>query len=160
MSREKWENESNFALSIYKEIATRWIEELSRSVECQWQKYLYGSRFYRESIGQIESFSMDWKCDKVYWEKKKEGLDRSESIEDLSRSCRAWRKWVFQREEKHIEMNATSKLLKHRSNQHVKLSKTSLNKKMKNIHDPKHTHTHTHTKSLTNFIVQKQVITV
>ena len=29
--------------------------------------------------------------------------------------------------EKHIEMNATSKLFKHTSNQHVKLSKTSLN---------------------------------
>ena len=35
----------------------------------------------------------------------------------------------------------TSKLLKHRSNQHVKLSKTSLNKEMQSIHDPKHTRT-------------------
>ena len=45
--------------------------------------------------------------------------------------------------EKHIEMNATSKLFKHRSNQHIKLLKTSLNekkKKMQSIHDPKHTH--------------------
>ena len=47
----------------------------------------------------------------------------------------------FQRREKHIEMNATSKLLKHRSDQHIKLSKTSLNKKMQRIHDPKHTRT-------------------
>ena len=37
-------------------------------------------------------------------------------------------KEFFQRDEKHIEMKVTSKLLKHRSNQHVKLSKTSLNK--------------------------------
>ena len=50
----------------------------------------------------------------------------------------------FSREEKHIKMNATGKLLKHRFNQHVKLSKTSLNKIMQSIHDPKHTHTHTH----------------
>ena len=35
----------------------------------------------------------------------------------------------FFKEEKHKDMNATSKLLKHRSNQHIKLSKTSLNKK-------------------------------
>ena len=111
-------------------------------------------------LRQIPESLMDQNCDNFCREKHKEGLDRWESIEDLSRSYWAWRKWVFQREEKHIEMIATIKLLKHRSNQHVKLSKTSLNKKMKNIHDPKHTHTHTHTKSLTNFIVQKQVITV
>ena len=31
--------------------------------------------------------SMDRDCDKNYREKKKEGLDRRESVEDLSRSC-------------------------------------------------------------------------
>ena len=75
-------------------------------------------------------------------------LDRNESIDDLSRSCWAWRKGVFQRREKHVEMNATSKLLKHRSKQHIKLSK-HLSTYMQSIH------THTHTTSLTNFIFQK-----
>ena len=56
-------------------------------------------------------------------------------------------------------------LLNQRSNQHFKLSKTSLIKKnVKNL-DPKHTHTHTHTHthkktSLTNFRFQKQVMAV
>ena len=45
----------------------------------------------------------------------------------------------FFKERKNTEVNATSKLHKHRSYQHVKLSK----KKMQSIHDPKHTHTHT-----------------
>ena len=67
--------------------------------------------------------SMNRDCDKIYREKKKEGLNRRESVEVLSRSCRAWRKWVFQRREEHKEINATCKLLKHRSNQHVKLLK-------------------------------------
>ena len=92
-------------------------------------------------LRQILEILMDQNCDNFYREKNKEGLDRWESIEELSRSYWVWRKWVFQREEKHIEMIATIKLLKHRSNQHVKLLKTSLNKKMQSIHDPKHTHT-------------------
>ena len=48
----------------------------------------------------------------------------------------------FFKEEKHKEMNATSKLLKHRSNQHIKLSK-HLSTYMQSIQDQKHTHTHT-----------------
>ena len=40
---------------------------------------------------------MDREYDKTYQEKKKEGLDRMESVEDLSRSRQAWRKWVFQK---------------------------------------------------------------
>ena len=55
----------------------------------------------------------------------------------------------------------SSKLLNQGSKQHVKLSKTSLNKKkMQSIHDPKYAHTHTHETSLTNFIFQKQVKTI
>ena len=37
------------------------------------------------------------------------------------------KKRKISREEKHIKMNATSKLLNQRSKQHIKLSKTSLN---------------------------------
>ena len=62
----------------------------------------------------------------------------------------------FSRREKHIEMNTTSKLFKYRSNQHIKFLKTSLNKKMQSIHDPKHTHTHTHTINKSNqFYISK-----
>ena len=77
----------------------------------------------RESINQTKSFSMDQEaveklsrhtpessmdqvCDKIYRGKKTKVIDRCESIKDLSRSCKAWRKWVFQSEEKHIEINA------------------------------------------------------
>ena len=122
------------------------IEVLSRIYRRQ--KYLDGSRSCREFIGHTESFSMDWKaietpsrripessmdlnCANFCQEKKKEGHDRCKFVEDLSKSCRAWRKRVFQREEKHIEMNATSKLLKHRSNQHIKLLKKHLSTKKK-----------------------------
>ena len=47
----------------------------------------------------------------------------------------------FFKEEKHKEINATSKLLKHRFNQHIKLSE-HLSTYMESIQDPKHTHTH------------------
>ena len=67
----------------------------------------------------------------------------------------------FFKEEKHKEMEATSKLLKQGSNQHVKLLK-HLSTYKHSIHRSTntHTHTHTHTTSLTNFIFQKQVKTV
>ena len=76
---------------------------------------------------------------------------KKDSIEgNLSRSCQVWRKWVFRRRKKHIEMNATSKLLKQRSNQHVKLLK-HLTTCMQSIHrskkKKKKTHTHTLNKS-------------
>ena len=99
--------------------------------------------------------SMDWESVKICLEKKKEGLDRKESIQNLSISCWAWKKKVFQRREKHIKMNAVSKQLNQRSNQYVKLSK-HLSSNMQSIHRSK-THTHTHTTSLTNFIFQIQV---
>ena len=56
---------------------------------CRRQKYLDGSRFCRESIDQTESFSMDRDCANFCREKKKEGLDRCKTVEDLPRSYRA-----------------------------------------------------------------------
>ena len=91
---------------------SRWIEEAVKILSRRNPKIL-----------------MDWNCVNFCREKKKEWLNSRESIQDLSRSCQAWIKWVFQRDEKNIKMNATSKLLKHRSKQHIKLSKKSLNKK-------------------------------
>ena len=87
---------------------------------------------------------MDWDCDKISRDKKKEGLDRRKS-NNLSRICREiveLEENEFFKEDKHKEMNATSKLLKHRSNQHIKLSK-HLSTYMQSIQDPKYTYTHT-----------------
>ena len=43
-----------------------------------------------------ENSSMDWESIEDLSRKEKEGLDRNESVENLSRSCWAWRKGVFQ----------------------------------------------------------------
>ena len=80
---------------------------------------------------------MDRDCIKICRDKKKKGLNGREFFKDLS----SLKKRSFQRKEKHKEMNATSKLLKHRSNQHIKLSKHLLSY-MQSIQYPKHTHTH------------------
>ena len=143
------------------------IKVLSRI--CRRKKYLDGSTSYRESINQTEvarwikkaiehllrqsqEISMDWDCVHFCRDKKKKGLINT----NLSRICQGAveleEKEVFQKKKKkNKEMNATSKQLKHRSNQHVKLSKTSLNKKnakhswsKTHIHTHTHTHTHTH----------------
>ena len=73
----------------------------------------------------------------------------------MSRSCRDCLKTVFQ-EEKNTDMNAISMLLKNRSKQHFKLSKTSLNKKNVKHLDRKHTHTHTLNKSNQFYISKSQ----
>ena len=39
---------------------------------------------------------MDRDCNKICRDKKKEGLNRRESVENLLRSYQAWRKGVFQ----------------------------------------------------------------
>ena len=66
------------------------------------------------------------------------------SIEgNLSRICREaveLEEKKFFKVEKHKKMNATSKLLKDKSNQHIKLSK-QLSTYMQSIQDSKHTHT-------------------
>ena len=74
--------------------------------------------------------------------KEKEELNRKESVKELS----SLMKQGFSREEKHIKMNATNKLLKQTFNQQIKLSK-HLSTYMQSIHDPKHTHIHTLNKS-------------
>ena len=69
-------NEFDFALDLFKENASRWIKDLSwfcwALIIYKWicrgaienllmAKYLDGSSFYQESIGQTETFSMDRK---------------------------------------------------------------------------------------------------
>ena len=129
---------------------------------CQWQKYLDGSRSYQQCISQTGSCSMERRSCQDSIEKKPRDLDGSKFRQDLSRkeermarlkrTCwgsieklSSLKKKSFSRREKHIEMNAASKLLKHRSNQHIKLSNTHLSTYMQSIHRSK-----THT--LTNFI--------
>ena len=70
----------------------------------------------------------------------KKGSPRGSIDKNLSRKLSSLKKRSFF-EEKQIKMNATSKLLKHRSNQHIKLSKTSLNIYAKHSEIQKHTHT-------------------
>ena len=104
------------------------------------------SRWIEKLLKQISESSMNQNCTNFFQEKKKEGLNRYESVEDLSKSYQARRKHVFQKEEKHIEMNATSKLLKYRFNQHIKLKKNiSQQKNAKHSRSnppPQHIHTH------------------
>ena len=58
------------------------------------------ARWIEEAIEHLsrenQETSINRDYDKIYREKKKEGLDRRESVKDLSRSCLAWRKEVFQ----------------------------------------------------------------
>ena len=52
--------------------------------------------------------SMDRDCDKICWDKKKEGLDRRESVR-ICREAIKLQENEFFKEEKHKKMNATSK---------------------------------------------------
>ena len=89
------EMKSDFALKVFKQNTTRWIEDLLRCYQesVDNKNHLDGSKCYREAIGQIETFSMDREsverlsrqipdssmdrnCDKIYREKKSKGLDR------------------------------------------------------------------------------------
>ena len=91
-------------------------------------------------------FSMDQKCDKICQERSPRGsINRN-----LSRICQESieldKKSFFKERKNTKRWMQTSKLLKHRSNQQVKLSKTSLKKNnAKHSISKTHTHTHTHT---------------
>ena len=109
------------------EILAWWIEKLSR---CCWDsvknkpRNLDGSKISRDAINvEVRKLNRSGIC--------------QGSVEKLS----SLKKMSFSREEKHIKMNATSKLLKQRSNQHVKLSRHLST--YKHIDPKKHTHTHT-----------------
>ena len=76
---------------------------------------------------------------------KAKRLDRKGCVEIFFEKLSTLKKRSFSREEKHIKMNATSKILKQRSIQHVNLSK-HLSTYKHSIHRSK-THTHTQNKS-------------
>ena len=142
-SRQKW-----ICWDAVEDLSTvktpRWIKNLSR---IYWPNRRFRKlAWWIEEVVENQSrrnpeIPMDRNSIKICREKDKERLDRREFVEGLSRSYRAWRKKVFQRREKHIEMNATSKLLKQGSKQHVKLSRL-LSTNMQSIQKSK-THIHT-----------------
>ena len=128
---------------MYREEAQKpqWIKNLSK-IYRPGRKFLDGSkklsRSYRDTVQKarwieyaIRSIkkrrqrgSIDANLLRICWEAVE--LEENEFFKERKNTKR----WM-----------QTSKLLKHRSNQHVKLSKTSLNKKMQSIYDPKHTRT-------------------
>ena len=109
------------------------VEETKRSEE-----NLDGSAYCRVSI-----------------ESKAKRLNRKGCVEVSVKKLSSLKKRSFSREEKHIQMNTTSKLLKQRSTQYVKLSK-HLSTNKQSIHRSKtHTHTHTHTNKSNQFYISK-----
>ena len=107
------------------------------------EKLTSKQKVQKYSLRRNLEISMDRGSVKIYQEKRKKG-----SIEmNLSRiywEAIEFKENEFFNEEKHKEMNATSKLLKQKSNQHIKLSK-HLSTYMQSIDPNTHTHTHTHT---------------
>ena len=77
----------------------RWIENLSRSYQLD-KELRKLARWIEEAVKNLlrrnPEVSMDQDSFKIHQEKGKERLDKSESVEDLLRSYRAWRKKVFQ----------------------------------------------------------------
>ena len=69
-----------------------------------------------------------------------ENLSRVKQRDSIEKGCVELEEKKFFKAEKYKKMNATSKLLKDRSNQHIKLSK-QLSTYMQSIQDSKHTHT-------------------
>ena len=82
---------------------------------------------------------------------KAKRLDRKGCVEIFFEKLSTLKKRSFSREEKHIKMNATSKILKQRSFNMLISQNISQHISIASI-DPKHTHIHK--TSLTNFIFQ------
>ena len=85
-------NESNLRLIFKYKMHLDGSKYLSRSVENLSARQKV-AQWIKEAVEHLSrrnpEVSMDRDFDKIYQEKKKEGLDRREFVEDLSRSCRA-----------------------------------------------------------------------
>ena len=121
------------------------IEKLSRSYRSD-KNFLDGSRIYRETI-ETNSRKFRWienVIRSIEIKSPRGSINRKQS-----RICRDAveidKKRFFKERKNTKKWMQTSKLLNQRSNQHLKLSKSSLNKKMQSIHRSK---THTHTKQV------------
>ena len=121
-----------------------WIENLSTGQKVsRWIKNLL--RSYRDKVQKVRWIEIALTSVET---RRKKGLIDS----NLSRICRevvelSLKKKCFQRKEKHIEMNATSKLLKQGSNQHIKLLKDISQQNNARHLRSKNTHAHTLNKS-------------
>jgi len=90
-------------LKLYKETVARWIEvslEIYRALNLDRNESIENllarqkvTRWIEEAVENLSRRNpetlMDQECNKIYQEKKKEGLDRREFVEDLSRNRRA-----------------------------------------------------------------------
>ena len=101
------------------------------------------TRWIKEAVEKLSRRNPEISMDRESIKKLSRPEEESSIERNLLRSCRAWRKKVFSRREKHIEINATYKLLKQTSKSHIKLS-THLSTYKHSIHRSKHTHTHTY----------------
>ena len=116
-------------LSARKKVS-RWIEKLLRSYQDKIQKSRWIEYAIRSVVTRRKRGSIELNLLRIYRE--------AVELEEMR----------FFKEEKHIKINVTSKLLKQGSNQHAKLSKASLNKKKCKAFIIQNTHTHTHTKQV------------
>ena len=124
----------------------RWIKKLSRSYRPD-RNFLDESRICQETI-ETNSKKFQWienAIRSVEVKSPRGSIDRKRS-----RICRDAveldKKQFFKERKNTKKWMQTSKLLNQRSNQHFKLSKSSLDKKMQSIHRSKN-HTHTLNKS-------------
>ena len=104
---------------------SRWIEKRLKSYRDKVQK----SRWIEIALSFVET-------------RRKRGSIKVNLLRICREAVELEEKRFF-KEEKHIKMNATSKLLKQGSNQHVKLSKAPLNKKKCKAFLIQNIHTHT-----------------
>ena len=119
----------------------RWIKILSRIYRLD-RKFLDGSRSYRDKFQKAQWIEI--MLTSVETRRKRGSIEVN--LLRIYREAVELEEKRFFKEEKSKEINATSKLLKHRSNQHIELSKHLLTY-MQSIQDPKCTHTHTLNKS-------------
>ena len=122
----------------------RWIKKLLRSY---WpdRNFLDGSRICREAI-EKNSRKLQWIENAIRSvEKRSSRVSIDSYLSRFVEKLLSLIKIDFSKRGKTQKWLQLSKLLNRRSKQHVKLSKTSLNKKMQSIHRSK---THAHTKQV------------
>ena len=126
---------------------SRWIEDLSRFYRADRENKNF-TQWIGEIVKKLSRDNPKISIDRESVETWRRKLNIKESVE-VSRSCRAWRKKVFQ-EGRNTErwMQQTSYSNKHP--RHILSSQISSQTRCKTFIDPNtntHTHTHTHNKS-------------
>ena len=146
LSRDKWENENWILPQLYIEKRSSMYWGFVRGAIEKKPRNLDGSRMSQGSVEQTKRSAEKLDGLACCWESiesKAKRLDKRGCVEVSVEKLSSLKKKSFSREEKHIKMNATCKLLKQRSAQYVKLSK-HLSTYKQSIHRSK---THTLNKS-------------